>query len=206
MITSVRRVDWARLETNYFVVFEPGSLDRAPQSFILLTRVPGDTARADMQRTLAIAFPNVTTIDLAAVQQTFERIIFRATLGIRFMGLFSVIGGILVLAGAIAASRYQRMRESVLLRTLGARRTQIRAILLTEYAALGALAALAGGLLGLSAGWAIVRFVFDFEFTVPLLRITLVIGGTVLLAVLVGAAGSRPVVRNTPLEVLRGLT
>jgi len=206
VITSVRRVDWARLETNYFVVFEPGSLDRAPQSFILLTRVPGDTARADIQRTLAIAFPNVTTIDLAAVQQTFERIIFRATLGIRFMGLFSVIGGILVLAGAIAASRYQRMRESVLLRTLGAQRTQIRAILLTEYAALGALAALAGGLLGLGAGWAIVRFVFEFEFTVPLLRIALVIGGTVLLAVLVGAAGSRPVVRNTPLEVLRGLT
>ncbi len=205
VITSIRQVDWARLETNYFVVFEPGALEGAPQSFVLLTRVPGDTARADMQRTLAQSFPNVTTIDLAAVQETFERIIFRATLGIRFMGLFSVIGGVLVLAGAIAASRYQRLRESVLLRTLGAQRAQIRAILLTEYAALGGLAAAAGGLLGIAAAWALVRFVFDFPFTVPLLPVAVVIGGTVLLAVIVGAAGSRPVVRNTPLEVLREL-
>ncbi|HEU5208416.1 MAG TPA: FtsX-like permease family protein [Longimicrobiales bacterium] len=206
VITSVRQVDWARLETNYFVVFEPGSLERAPQSFVLLARLPGDTARADMQRVLARAFPNVTTIDLAAVQQTFERIVFRATLGIRFMGLFTVIGGVLVLAGAIAASRYQRLRETVLLRTLGAQRGQIRAILLTEYAALGALAALAGGVLGTGAAWALVRFVFEFDFAVPLLPLALLIGGTVLLAVLVGAAGSRPIVRNTPLEVLRGLS
>lgn len=206
VITSVRQVDWARLETNYFVVFEPGSLERAPQSFVLLARLPGDTARANMQRVLARAFPNVTTIDLAAVQQTFERIVFRATLGIRFMGLFSVIGGVLVLAGAIAASRYQRLRETVLLRTLGAQRGQIRAILLTEYAALGALAALAGGVLGTGAAWALVRFVFEFDFVVPLLPLALLIGGTVLLAVLVGAAGSRPIVRNTPLEVLRGLS
>lgn len=206
VITSVRQVDWARLETNYFVVFEPGSLERAPQSFILLTRLPGDTARAAMQRALAQTFPNVTTIDLAAVQQTFERIVDRATLGIRFMGLFSVIGGILVLAGAIAASRYQRLRESVLLRTLGAQRRQIQAILLTEYAALGGLAAIAGGLLGIAAAWGLARFVFELDFMIPLLPLVTLIAGTVMLTVVVGAAGSRPIVRNTPLEVLRGLS
>lgn len=205
VITSVREVDWARLETNYFVVFEPGALERAPQSFVLLARLADDSARSILQRDLALAFPSVTTIDLAAVQRTFERIIGRATLGIRFMGLFSVFGGILVLAGAIAASRYQRLRESVLLRTLGAQRAQIRTILLTEYATLGALAALAGGLLALAAAWALVRFAFEFDFTVPVLALLATVLGTVLLAVLIGAAGSREAVRSTPLAVLRDL-
>lgn len=203
VITSIRDVDWARLDTNFFVVFEPGALDDVPQSYVLLTRIVSDSARAQLQRALASAYPGVTTIDLALLQQTLARIISRATLGIRFLGLFSVIGGILVLAGAIAASRYQRLRESVLLRTLGARASQIRAILLTEYAVLGALAGLAGGTLGIAAAWALTRHVFQLPFSLPLLPLLVTVGATVLVSVAIGVAGSREALRSTPLEVMR---
>ena len=203
VITSIRDVDWARLDTNFFVVFEPGTLEDAPQSYVLLTRIMSDSARAQLQRALAAAYPGVTAIDLALVQHTLERIISRATLGIRFLGLFSVIGGILVLAGAVAASRFQRLREGVLLRTLGARASQIRGILLTEYTVLGALAGLAGGSLGIAAAWALTRFVFQLPFSLPLLPLLVTVGVTVLVSVAVGVAGSREVLRSTPLEVMR---
>lgn len=203
VITSVRTVDWARLETNFFVVFEGGALEDAPQNLALLTHVRGDTARVALQRDLASAYPNVTAVDLEQVQRTIERIISRATLGIRFMGLFSVIGGILVLAGAIAASRYQRLRETVLLRALGAQRAQIRAILLTEYAALGLLAAVTGTVLAVAGSWALTHFVFEFDFVLPALAVPAIVLGTVALAVGVGAAGSREALRSTPLAVIR---
>ena len=203
VITSRRDVDWARLDTNFFVVFESGALEDAPQSFVLLTSVPGDSARAALQQALAAEFPNVSAIDLAEVQRTLERIIGRATLGIRFMGGFSVIGGLLVLAGAVAASRYQRLRESVLLRTLGARKAQIRTILLTEYAALGILAGVAGAVLAIAGSWALVTFAFEMDFILPVTALLAVVATTVLLTVAVGAAGSREAVRSTPLAVLR---
>ena len=109
----------------------------------------------------------------------------------------------MVLAGAVAASRYQRVREGALLRTLGARRQQLVRILLAEYVVLGTLSVLAAVLLSGLAGWALVRFVFDTSFALPVLDLALLLLVVLAIAVAVGLAGSTEVWRRPPLEVLR---
>ena len=202
VITSVRQVDWARFETNFFVVFQPGVLDEAPQTYVALVQI--DTARgALLQRDIAQKHANISTIDVGNVQRTLERIIGRVAFAIRFMALFSVIAGALVLLAALAAGRYQRIRESALLRTLGAQRRQVRGMLLTEYVALGLLAGLTGIVLGGTAGWLLVRYVFKVDFTLPVLSLLLLWLGVALMSALMGIYTSRDALAGTPLEVLR---
>src|SRR5581483_6834008 len=118
-------------------------------------------ARGRFQRDLAERYANVTTLDLAAIQQVLERLIGRVSLAIRFLALASLAAGAVVLAGATAASRLQRIREAVLLKTLGASRRQLLRIALAEYLALGLLAAVAALGLATAAGWGLARFFFD---------------------------------------------
>ena len=202
-ITSMREVNWARFEPNFFVVFEPGVLERAPQSALLLTRVDDPSARGRIQRRLVERFSNLTAVDISNVQAAVEKLVGQVTLAIRFMALFSLITGAVVLAGAVATSRYQRVREGALLRTLGATRGQILRVVIAEYAALGLIAAIAGLGLAVAAAWALARWVFESPFGVPAsvagLGI-LVVAGTAL----IGLLNSRDVVRRAPLEVLRG--
>ena len=140
-VASLREVDWARFEPNFFVVFQPGSLDDAPHTLVTLTRIERPAARGAFQRRLAERLPNVTTLDLSVVQEALERLVDRVVLAIRFMAAFTLATGTLVLIGALATSRFQRIREGALLRTLGATRSQIFRIVLAEYFALGAMAA-----------------------------------------------------------------
>jgi len=122
---------------------------------------------------------------------------------IRFMALFSTFTGLLVLAGAVIAGKYQRMKESVLLRTLGASRGQIRDILIIEYLFLGGFAALTGMLLSLAASWALAHFVFETGFAPSW---TFVLAGLLvvpLLAIGIGMLNSRGITNRPPLEVLR---
>jgi len=205
-VTSLRRVNWARFEPNFFVVFQPGVLEQAPQMMVILTRVEDPMARARFQTDLIAQFPNVAAVDLTLFQGTVDLIFRRVALAIRFMALFSVAAGLLILVGALAASRLQRMREVVLLRTLGARTGQVRAVLFTEYAALGTLAGLAGALLAGGGGWLAARFVFEVPFQNPALPLAAFALGTALLTVLVGAGAGRALARRPPLEVLRELS
>ena len=202
-ITSLRRVNWARFEPNFFVVFQPGVLEQAPQMAVMLTRVEDPTARARFQGDLIARFPNVAAVDLTLFQGTVDLIFSRVALAVRFMALFSAAAGVLILVGALAASRLQRMREVVLLRTLGASTGQVRAVLFTEYAALGALAGLAGALLAGGGGWLAARFVFEVPFQNPAAPLAVFALGTALLTVLVGAGAGRALARRPPLEVLR---
>ncbi len=205
-VASLRTVDWARFDTNFFVVFEPGVLDEAPQTFIALARVNDADRIAAIQRDIVRRYPNVSTLDLTLVQDVMTRIVSRVTLAIRFMGLFCVLGGVLVLAGALSAARFQRLRETVLLRTLGATRRQIRQVLFTEYLALGSLAGLAGTGLGVLAAWLLVRFFFEMRFDPDPVPLLLLFAGTALLSVVIGVAGSRGILRRAPLAVLREAT
>jgi putative ABC transport system permease protein len=202
-VAVLREVEWARFEPNFFVVFPEGPLDAAPQSYVLLSRVDDPARRAHLQRAVVEAHPNVSTLDLAQVQRAIEGVLDKVVLAIRFMALFSLAAGALVLAGAVAASRYQRVREGALLRTLGARRSQLVRILLAEYAVLGALAAGAAILLSTLAGWALVRFVFDGAFALPGPQLLALLLAVLALTVAVGLSGSTEVWRRPPLEVLR---
>ncbi len=202
-IANRRRVTWARFEPNFFVVFQRGVLDNAPQSFVVLTRVADRTLRAEMQRDLVLCYPNVAALDLTLVQETLDSVLGSVSLAIRFMALFSIASGMLVLVGAIATTRFQRMRESVLLKTLGASRRQILGITLTEYSALGALAGLTGVLLAAVAGWALMRFFFDVPFRLPALPLGGLAVAAGLITTIVGLANSWHVLGGTPLAVIR---
>ncbi len=202
-VASLRDVDWARFEPNFFAIFPEGPLDEAPQTFVALSRIDDPARRARFQRAVVEAYPNISALDLAQVQQAVEAILGRAALAIRFMALFSLAAGAVVLVGAVAASRYQRVREAVLLRTLGATRGQLLRILLAEYASLGALAAAAAIVLSAAAAWALLRFGFEAGFAFPWPALVALAGGVVALTVAVGLLGSVEVLRRPPLEVLR---
>jgi putative ABC transport system permease protein len=202
-VGSLREVDWARFEPNFFVVFAPGTLESAPQSFVTLTRIPDPAVRGRFQRQLAERFGNVSTLDLSLLQEALERLVERVVLAIRFMALFSLGVGVLVLVGALATSRFQRMREGALLRALGATREQVFRVILAEYLSLGLLSSAVALVLATASGWAVARFVFEGAFSLPLVPMTGLGLSIVALTVTVGLANSREVVRRAPLEVLR---
>lgn len=202
-VVNLREVNWARMEPNFFVVFPDGPLNAAPQMFVVLSRIPDPVARGTVQRRVVERFPNVTSLDLTQIQASIENLIDKVVLVIRFMALFSLATGAIVLVGAVATSRFQRIREGVLLKTLGATRKQILQILLVEYLFLGALAVALALLLSTGAGWLLMKYVFESDFTVPTGPLALLAAGMLLLTVSVGLLNSTEVFRKTPLEVLR---
>jgi putative ABC transport system permease protein len=202
-ITSLREVEWTRFEPNFFVVFQPAALREAPQTYVMLTRVNDDVSRARVQRDAVLRFPNVSTIDLTLIENAVGKILDRVSLAVRFMALFSVVTGVLVLISAIAASRRQRVRESVLLKTLGATRPQIVRMLFTEYALLGAIGSVAGIVLAVGGGWAAVHFIFKMPFAVTPLSLAAVAAATMLLTVATGLFAARDVFSETPMSALR---
>jgi putative ABC transport system permease protein len=202
-VTSLRQVDWARFEPNFFVVFPEGPLQSAPQTFLTLARIDDVAARALFQRRIVESFPNVSAVDLSQIQKAVEGIVGRVALVIRFMALFSLAAGAAVLAGAVAASRQQRLREGALLKALGATRAQVLRVATAEYAALGALAAIAAAALAAAAAWAVVRFQFEASFALPAVPLLAMSLGVALLAIAVGLASSAEVFRRPSLEVLR---
>ena len=201
-LTSLREVNWQRFEPNFFAVFEPAALEHAPQTFALLLLAKGDTAIARLQSDVVRRYPNVASVDLSLVQRTVGNISRRATLAIRFLAVFSLAMAIPVLFGAISATRRERVREGVLLKTLGATRRQITRILFSEYALLGVLGSLTGILLAYIAAWLLVHFVFERPFE-PAGGAAAIAGLLVLMTVGIGLLAGRDVFRETPMAALR---
>ena len=203
IVTSFRTINWARFEANFFVVFTPEALRRAPQQYVVVANVPAGPDIAAVQRDIVRRFPNISSLDLTLVRQTIGAIVDRVTLAIRFLGLFSLAMGIPVLFSAVAATRRARLREGVLLRTLGASRAQVARVLLAEYGALGALGALTGMMLAFGGAWGLTRFVFKDPFD-PAIGPTFVIAaGMLLLTMAIGLLTSRDVYKETPMAAIR---
>ncbi|MFN5201339.1 MAG: ABC transporter permease [Gemmatimonas sp.] len=203
VLTNTRSVNWGRFEANFFAVFEPAALRRAPQQYVIVANVPTGAPLAEIQRDIVRRYPNVSSLDLTLVKQTIGAIVDRVTLAIRFLGLFSLAMGIPVLFSAVAATRRARLREGVLLRTLGASRTQVARVLLAEYGALGALGALTGMVLSFGGAWAITTFVFEDPFDPAVGPTLLIAGGMLLLTMTIGLLTSRDVYRETPMIAIR---
>jgi putative ABC transport system permease protein len=203
-VASIRKVDWKRIQPNFFMVFPSGVLEDAPGFHIITTRAPTREKSAEMQKAIVQALPNVSIIDLALVLDTIDAVLSKVAFVFRFMALFTVATGLIVLAASVLTGRYQRIQETILLRTLGASREQVRRILIAEYLLLGVLSALTGVLLAEVAAWALSKFLFEAQFDfaiVPgLIAITTVTAATVL----VGLIANRGVLDRPPLEVLRG--
>ena len=202
-VMSLREVTWTRFQPNFFAVFSPPTLQGAPKQYVLLSSVTGAPAVAGLQRDVVTRFPNVSSLDLSLIKESVEKIAAKVTAAIRFMALFSLAMGIPVLFSAVAATRRERIREGVLLKTLGATRGQIARILLAEYSLLGLLGSLTGMLLAIAGGWGLTHYVFDSAFT-PALGAAAAIALTMLaMTVTIGLLAGRDVFRETPMSALR---
>jgi putative ABC transport system permease protein len=202
-VASVRSVEWRRIQPNFFVLFPRGGLDQAPAMHVLVTRAPSPEQSAQLQRELVKAFPNVSVIDLTLVLRTVDSILGKISFVIRFMALFTVATGLLILVSTLATTRYQRIQESVLLRTLGASRAQVLRILLVEYFLLGFLGALTGILLAVLAAWALTAFVFKLPFGLGVSPMWAALLAVPAVTVGIGLLITRGVLNHPPLAILR---
>jgi len=203
-VRSLREVEWRRVQPNFYVLFPPGVLEDAPATHILVSQVQSSEQSGELQRAIVEAFPNVSAIDLTLILRTLDGVVRKISFAVQFMASFTILTGILVLIGAVLSGRYQRMRESVLLRSLGASRAQVFQVLLAEYLWLGVLSACVGTMLALGAAWGLSRYVFQlksFQTGIGALLVTIV--AIPALTAIVGLLSSRGTLRRPPLEVLR---
>ena len=202
-VGSIRKVDWARMQMNFMVVFPAGILEAAPQFHVITAFVPDDSSSALLQRDLVQKFPNVSVIDLRQIYTVVEDVLDKVSWVINFMAFFSILTGIIVLIGSVRTSKYQRIRESVLLRTMGAKSRQIMKITVLEYLYLGVLGSLVGILLSLIGSQLLATLLFEEPFVPSGVPFLLFLPGITMLVLLIGLSNIRSVLRSQPLEVLR---
>src|ERR1019366_7801067 len=167
VVGSLRKVDWRRMQPNFFVVFPSGVLEAAPKFHIMALHAGSPAESAQLQQAVVRNFPNVSAIDLSLILQTIDSVYAKASFVVGFLALFTVVTGVIVLAGAVLIGRHQRVRESVLLRTLGASKAQVNRVMLAEYLALGTLGAAVGAVLAVGANWALAHYVFTLDWAAP---------------------------------------
>lgn len=203
IVGSIREVNWRRVQPNFFVVFPTGVLETAPQFWVVVTRASSAEISASLQRAMVKRFPNISAVDLALILRTVDAILDKISFVIRFMAFFSIGTGFVVLIGAVLTSRFQRIQESVLLRTLGAVRSQIANIMGIEYLWLGSFATLSGCVLAMLGSWALAIFVFDTPYDPAVLPVVTVFVLVVVVTIFLGMFITRDISRKPPLEVLR---
>jgi len=204
-VTSIRRVDWKDSRNGGFMfVFRPGVLDNAPQMFISPLKGPeGPDARARFQHDLVARFPNVSVIDFHEIMATIRDVMSKVTLAISVVGGLVLFSGALILIGAVAMTKFQRVYEAAVFKTLGANTRTIARMLLFEYGVLGLLAGTVGSLGAVALTWGVSRYALDIPWRLFWVEH---LGGIVATAVLVAAIGvlsSLDVLRNKPLLTLR---
>ncbi|MBT8287643.1 MAG: ABC transporter permease [Bacteroidia bacterium] len=202
-VGSIRTVDWARMQMNFMVVFPTGVLENAPQFHVITAYVPDAPSSALLQRDLVSKFPNVSVIDLRQIYTIIEDVLDKVSWVINFMAFFSILTGIIVLIGSVRTSKYQRIRESVLLRTMGAKSKQILKITSLEYFYLGILGSLVGILLSLIGSQLLATLLFEEPFVPSGVPFLLFLPGITALVLIIGLSNIRSVLKSPPLEVLR---
>ena len=200
-VTSVRKLDWGTFRVNFFVLMPPALLRDFPATYITSFHLPA--ARNGVVNGLVAQFPNVTAIDVGPVLAQIQRMLEQVIGAVQFLFLFTLAAGVLVLYAALAGSRDERMRESALLRALGASHKQVRAVQVAEFVAVGALAGVMAAIGAQLIGWVLATRVFDFHLAFnPWLLPTGVVGG-VACAGIGGWISLRHVLTRPALQSLR---
>jgi len=204
-VTSVRRVDWKSARIGFFIVFRPGALDALPQQ-MLITAVkappPGD-ARVQFQRTLLERFGNISVIDVRDILEAASKVIDTVSTAVTFVGGFVFLSGLLILIGSIAMTKYHRLYESAILKTLGAKRKLIVTITLIEYGVIGLLAGLIGSAAAILLSWSVSKYGLEigWSFTPSINFIGVAL--TLLMVTVIGVVSSWDVMIKKPLGILR---
>jgi putative ABC transport system permease protein len=201
-ITSLRSVQWRSFSLNFFLVAEPGALDGAPHFIFGAARVAPERELA-LQNGIAAAYPNVTVLRARQFLERAGGLLSQIALGVRVLGSFALLSGLVILAGAIAATRLKRAREVAVLKTLGLTRARIAGLFALEYALVGVVAGVLGAAGAYLLAFGFARRVLELYELPSLTACLLAVVGTVLLSVLGGLAASARALRVPPLEVLR---
>jgi len=204
-VASIRRVNWEDFRAGGFMfVFRPGAFDGAPHTYISTVRGPQDAAqRSQMQASVVAQFPNVSIIDLREILTTIRNVVDKVTLGVTVVGGLVFFSGTLILIGAVSMTKFRRVYEAAILKTLGASSRLIAATLLLEYGVLGAIAGTIGAVGAIGLSWAIAKYALELPWTAAP---ALTIGGIFATAGFVAAVGvlaSVDVLRHKPLATLR---
>lgn len=201
-ITSLRRLDWDSMRVNFFVIGPPSALESFPAAYI--TSFHLSPAQAGIVNELVKRFPNITVIDVDALVRQLQATFDQIARAVQAVFGFALLAGVAVLIAALQAGQDERAADLGLMRALGARHNQVRAAVLAEFAALGGIAGLLGGLGAAAISWALAALVFQLDFTpAPSLPLLGALVGS-LGASLVGLAGTRRILKTSPLTVLRG--
>lgn len=204
-VTSVRRVNWSDGRAGGFMfVFRPGVLESAPHWYFAPFRGPDDAAaRGALQGELVAQYPNVSVIDVREILQAARALVDNVTLAVTVVGTLVLLSGLLILVGAVAMTKFRRVYEAAIFKTLGATRRTIGSVLLFEYGVLGALAGTIGSVGAIGLTWGISRFALDIPWRpMPLLSLSGVLVASVLVAA-VGVLASWEVLQRKPLATLR---
>lgn len=201
-IANLRRVDWESLGFNFAMLFAPGTLEAAPHTFMATVEATPE-AEPVLFRTLTDAFPTASAIRFKEIATSVGALFEQIGTAIRATALVTIVAGILVLIGAMAAGQAAKTYDAVLLKVLGARRRQILTAYMLEYAVLGAVAGVIAVLCGLGAGWVVVTQIFDMSFALDLLPLIATVVGGALLTITLGLVGTWAALRVRPNAVLR---
>ncbi|MEX0884653.1 MAG: FtsX-like permease family protein, partial [Cyclobacteriaceae bacterium] len=202
-VGSFRKVNFRQVSTNFLVVFPDNVLENAPKFHVLITKTKNDQQSADLQNTMVRQFPNVSVVNLSMIVETLEEILGKISFVIQFMALFSIMTGVLVLISSLLISKFQRIRENILLRTIGARRGTLLVINTLEYLFLGGLAAGGGVLLSVLASALLSFYVFEISFRmewIPLITVFVLITA---MTVLLGWLNSFNILKANTMDILR---
>lgn len=201
-VTSFRQVDWSSFRVNFFLLLDPAHASGLPHTWLASFYLPRGHAPA--LAALSRDYPNLSLIDVNALLDRVREIVDRVGSAVRWVLGFSLLAGALVLAAAMAASAQERRHEAALLRTLGARRGQLRVAAACEFALLGLIAGLTAVVGALGAGWWLGRTVFHLHgFVPPLLPLCLAALAAAAAVMLLGLVGTRRVTRTSPVRLLR---
>ncbi len=202
-ITSLRKVKWDSFKANFFVIAPPGLLDGYPVNYITGFYLPA--AQHEVLNRLVQRFPNITVLDVAAILNQVRAIIERVILAVEYVFFFTLLAGLMVMYAAIHATLDERIREAAILRTLGARRSQLLSSIMLEYAGLGLLSGLVGAITAGAVGMVIAKQIFDLNYIPgPTLWLSGILIGTIGVG-LAGTLGTRFVLNQPPLKTLRGI-
>jgi putative ABC transport system permease protein len=202
-VAGIRSLDWQKNPPNFMVVFPTGVLEHAPQLFVATTFIHSDEQAHAFQSALIKSHPNVSFIDLRLILATLTEVFDKLKIVISVLGSFTVFTGLLVLMGTIANSKYVRIKENIILRTLGASRNTLLFVTLIEYTWVGVFASLTGLLFSIGGGFVVTRFLFDVPFDVDAYALLRITASVIVLTVVIGWINLRGVLQVSPLNVLR---
>jgi putative ABC transport system permease protein len=201
-VANIRRPDTIRIGSNNQFILSPGALDGFSAVYYGALRVNPSAVPA-LQSKIFGQFPTVTVINAADILQIIQEVMDRVSIAVRFVAAFAICGGLIVLASSVAGTRYRRMREVAILKTVGATQGTLVRMFCTEFAVIGSAAGLIGGALGIVASAILVGQLLDTDYRFTWMPVIVAGISTAVLTVVTGCLASYGVLNQKPLEILR---